>query len=167
MWRLIQGWTALQCYTLQQLSVTHPVNIYVLHLLFTQKQENREFINDITRVLTGLNLIQSSIVLTVLSYWFSKREWTMGSTACKLHQFSKSFVSISTGLLISLACLTKYMTFINQLRYSSLTVHLDRPVYSFRTIHLWISELSTGTHRPVFNPFLSSSFTPSERPLWL
>ena len=96
--------------------VTYQVNIYVLHLLFTQKQENREFINDITRVLTGLNLVQSTIVLTVLSYWFSKREWTMGSTACKLHQFSKSFVSISTGLLISLACLTKYMTFINQLR---------------------------------------------------
>lgn len=98
------------------------VNIYVLHLLITQKQENREFINDITRVLTGLNLIQSTIVLTVLSYWFSKREWTMGSTACKLHQFSKSFVSISTGLLISLACLTKYMTFINQLRFQG---HMD------------------------------------------
>ena len=61
------------------------MNIYVLHLLFTQKQENREFINDVTRVLTGLNLIQSTIVLTVLSYWFGKGEWTMGSTACKLH----------------------------------------------------------------------------------
>ena len=97
------------------------MNIYVLHLLFTQKQENREFINDVTRVLTGLNLIQSTIVLTVLSYWFGKGEWTMGSTACKLHQFSKSFVSISTGLLISLACLTKYMTFINHLRYVFLT----------------------------------------------
>ena len=100
------------------------MNIYVLHLLFTQKQENRGFINDVTRVLTGLNLIQSTIVLTVLSYWFSKREWTMGSTACKLHQFSKSFVSISTGLLISLACLTKYMTFINQLRYVCLTSNI-------------------------------------------
>ena len=97
------------------------MNIYVLHLLFTQKEENREFINDVTRVLTGLNLIQSTIVLTVLSYWFGKGEWTMGSTACKLHQFSKSFVSISTGLLISLACLTKYMTFINHLRYVFLT----------------------------------------------
>ena len=97
------------------------MNIYVLHLLFTQKQENGEFINDVTHVLTGLNLIQSTIVLTVLSYWFGKGEWTMGSTACKLHQFSKSFVSISTGLLISLACLTKYMTFINHLRYVFLT----------------------------------------------